>query len=159
MWGGGPALPLACGRREPEVAAEGVSIENGTVERFVRRRLQLWRRAAIRRFSFVLRALSVHRRSVVTCRPADLPISTATAALPVSIELLQKQEVDEYASFYPWTDTAEALRRLREGQLCFVARYEGRLVAADWASRVSTYSRDLLYTFPLQAGDVYTHEI
>jgi GNAT superfamily N-acetyltransferase len=93
------------------------------------------------------------------CRPSDLPIPTVTADLPVSIGLLQEQEVDEYSSFYPWTSPSEALKRLGEGQLCFVARYDGRLVAADWASTVSTYSRYLHRTFPLQPGDVYTYEI
>jgi L-amino acid N-acyltransferase YncA len=131
----------------------------GTVERGVRRALALWRGVAIRHFSSVLRALYVHRRLVVMCRPADLQVPTVGAGLPVSIGLLQEREVDEYAAFYPWTAPAEASKRLREGQLCFVARYEGRLVAADWASTESTYSRDLYRTFPLQPGDVYTYEI
>jgi len=79
--------------------------------------------------------------------------------LPVRIELLQEDQVDEYSSFYPWTTPDDARQRLRQGHLCFVARHEGRLVAADWASTESTYSRDLHRTFALQPGDVYTYEI
>ncbi len=131
----------------------------GGVQRIVRRGVELWRRAGIRRFSSLLRALSLSREAVVMCRPAELPVPTVSASLPVSVGVLQEHDVDEYSSFYPWTGPAEALKRLREGRLCFVARCEGRLVAADWASTVSAYSRDLHRTFPLQPGDVYTYEI
>jgi len=104
--------------------------------------------------------MAFHRQAVVMCRPADLPIPHATARLPVTVGLLQDDEVDEYNAFYPWTGRSEALRRLRSGgHECFTARYEGRLVSADWASTVSTYARSLHCVFPLLEGDVYTYEM
>jgi GNAT superfamily N-acetyltransferase len=141
------------------VSSGGLRTKASGVGRRVRRASELLRRAVVRHFSAVLRGLYVHRQSVIMCRPADLPVPTVNAGLPVRIELLREDQVDEYSSFYPWTAPDDARQRLRQGQLCFVARHEGKLVAADWASTESTYSRDLHCIFSLQPGDVYTYEI
>jgi len=141
------------------VSSGGLRTRASGVDWCVRRASELLRRAVVRQFSAVLRGLCVRRQSVIMCRPADLPVPIVSAGLPVRIELLQEDQVDEYSSFYPWTAPADARQRLRQGQLCFVARHQGRLVAADWASTESTYSRDLHCIFPLQPGDVYTYEI
>lgn len=76
----------------------------------------------------------LYRRVVIVERSLDEPLPPVEARLPVTLGLLQESEVDEYVAFRPEAEPAEIRRRLQAGQLCFVARHEGRLVQIAWAA-------------------------
>jgi len=78
----------------------------------------------------------IYRRVVMLERDLSDPIPGVHARIQVTIGLLKEDEANELAAFcarnYPTLREGEIRRRLREGNLCIVARYKGKIVHASW---------------------------
>lgn len=99
-----------------------------------RRALSTLRVEGPRSFWFKLLGECGYRRLLLVERPLDQPIADYTPRLPVDVAMLAQSELDDYVVFRGETPRGELADRLRSGQLCFVARYQGRIVAAAWVS-------------------------
>jgi ribosomal protein S18 acetylase RimI-like enzyme len=75
---------------------------------------------------------SGYRRLLLLERALDQPIADFAPGLPVDVAMLAHDEIDDYLVFRPGTTRREIAGRLRSGDLCFVARHDGRIVAAAW---------------------------
>ncbi len=99
-----------------------------------RRALLTLRVEGPRSFWFKLLGECGYRRLLLIERPLDQPIADYTPRLPVDVAMMAPSEVDDYLVFRPRNTRREIADRLRSGQLCFVARHQGRIVAAAWVS-------------------------
>jgi GNAT superfamily N-acetyltransferase len=75
--------------------------------------------------------------------------------LSLCIEMLEISDVDRYVAFRPETTRARILHRLRSAQACFVARHEGRIIAACWSATRPAWSEFLRREIGVAEGDVY----
>ncbi|HXU54880.1 MAG TPA: GNAT family N-acetyltransferase [Casimicrobiaceae bacterium] len=100
----------------------------------VRRALLTLRDEGLRSFGFKLLGLLGYRRLLLLERALDQPIADATPGLPVAVAMLAHDEVDDYLVFRPGSTRREIASRLRSGDMCFVARHQGRIVAAAWVA-------------------------
>jgi len=103
-------------------------------------------------------ALVGYRRVLLVEKLLDAPIPPVVARLPVDVDVMRESEVDEYLAFRPDVDAADVRRRLEAGDLCFVARHQGRIVHAAWSvsgrARIDFLGRE----FRLAPDEVYTDE-
>jgi len=106
------------------------------------------------------RALSKlgYRRLILVARPLEEPIPDVEPRIPLAIDLLQRSEVAEYLEFRPDTAAAEVEARLEGGQLCFVARHEGRIVSARWAAVGRAWIDYLSCQMPMAADEVCPYD-
>jgi GNAT superfamily N-acetyltransferase len=102
---------------------------------------------------------TVYRRQILFERPLHEPIALVRPRLPVVVSLLQETEVEEYLGFRPEADPSQVCRRLKAGQLCFVARYEHRIVCTAWATTTQAWTAHLGREIPLAAGEVYIYDV
>ena len=98
----------------------------------VRRALLTLRGEGVRSFWFKLLGEVGYRRLLLLDQPLDHAVPQFSPTLPVDIAELSRDELGAYLAFRPDTGRAAALARLAAGQVCFVARCDGRIVAADW---------------------------
>jgi hypothetical protein len=98
----------------------------------VRRALVIWRDEGTKSFWFKLLAQCGYRRLLLIDRPLDQPIAESSPQLAVEVAMLAADELGDYLAFRPECGREEIAQRLRSGHLCFVARHEGRIVAAAW---------------------------
>jgi GNAT superfamily N-acetyltransferase len=98
----------------------------------VRRALLTLHGEGVRSFWWKLLAQIGYRRLLLLDQPLDHAVPQFSPTLPVEIGELSRNEFDDYLVFRPDTRRADALARLAAGQVCFVARCDGRIVAADW---------------------------
>lgn len=96
-----------------------------------------------------------YRSLRIVARPLSPPIPEAAPRVPVRIELLPPRAVDEYLAFRPEAVRARVLRRWDAGDLCFVARQDGRIVACGWATTAEAWTDYLRCAIELAPGDVY----
>jgi GNAT superfamily N-acetyltransferase len=85
----------------------------------------------------VLRKLGVRRRYVLI-GGSDDPLAEPSA-IPVEAGPLAPEAIDEYLAFRPDQARETVRRRLDDGELCFVGRSEGRMVASVWVARGSVW--------------------
>src|SRR5512134_537477 len=110
----------------------------------VARAIGALRRDGLRVFWVRLMAgLGVYRRIVLLERALDAPLPEPAPALPLEIRLLDESEVNDYLELRPDVDRFAVVTRLRAGQMCFVARHEGRVVSACWATSRSAWTEFL----------------
>ena len=100
----------------------------------IRRALLTLRNEGLKSFWFKLLGECGYRRLLLVERPLDCPVADFTPDLPVDVAMLAQDEVDDYLVFRPGTTRREIAGRLRSGDMCFVARREGRIVAAAWVA-------------------------
>ena len=100
----------------------------------IRRALLTLRDEGLRSFWFKLLGECGYRRLLLLERPLDQPIADYTPDLPVDVTMLAQDEVDDYLVFRPGSTRREIAGRLRSGGMCFVARHQGRIVAAAWVA-------------------------
>src|SRR5262245_32142144 len=94
-----------------------------------------------------------YRRLILVARPLHDTVADVHPRVPVTIGLLQSSEVAEYLELRSDTAASEAQSRLDAGQLCFVARHEGRIVSARWVAAGRTWIDYLSCEMPLSAGE------
>jgi RimJ/RimL family protein N-acetyltransferase len=118
-----------------EVQVVAYSIDLHKVAPKLRRAPELLRENGVR--GFILKILSitkVYRRVLLEERDLDEPIPRIIASVPIVVDLLTREEVDDLAAFLDYLTTSEIRRRLDAGHLCFVARHRRRIVHASWAT-------------------------
>jgi GNAT superfamily N-acetyltransferase len=122
----------------------------------VTRAIEVLRREGVWVFWIRLMAgLGLCRRVVMLERALDpVPLQSAPA-LPVQIQLLDENEVDDYLALRPDADRSTVVDRLQAGNLCFAARHEGRVVSTCWATSRNARIDYLACGIDLSAGDIY----
>jgi len=90
-------------------------------------------------------------------RDLSLPVQEWRPRVPISIGLLEADDVDAYLAFRPGTARDEILGRLRDGQVGIVVRHEGRMVNAIWVAlrKARIASLDLELELGPDEGFVY----
>jgi GNAT superfamily N-acetyltransferase len=108
--------------------------------------------------SFWLKSLDAlgYRRLYLLRRPLAEPILDCPTTLPVKIDWLTLEEVQDYLVFRPDASGHAVTRQLLNGDRCLVARHEGRIVGAMWGSNTRANAERLLgRDIPLAAGEAY----
>jgi len=126
--------------------------------RMVQRAVGVLQTEGLRSLWFKALGETVYRRAVVLERSLDEATPQVAARLPVAFGRLQETEVDEYAAFRPETDPAEVRRRLQAGQMCFVARHEGKIIHACWVATGRARIDYLAREIALAPDEVYPYE-
>ena len=98
----------------------------------IRRAVLTLRDEGLRSFWFKLLSQCGYRRLLLVERALDQPIADFTPGLPVDVAMLAQGELDEYLVFRPGRRGAKSPIDCAAGQMCFVARHQGRIVAAAW---------------------------
>ncbi len=119
---------------------------------------EVLREEGARSLWFKILGETVYRRLLLLERPLQEAIPTVTARVPVEISLLQKTEIAEYVEFRAGTDVAEVQSQLDAGHWCFVARHQGRIVSARWATAGRVWIDYLSSAFRLAADEVYIYD-
>jgi len=104
-----------------------------------------------------LRSLGIHRQFLLTTGAGDAP--AGSSSLPLDCARLGSDEIGEYLAFRPDQAHDAIHRRLRDGDECFVARHEGRLVAAIWTARGSVWLDFLAHRLWLAEGVYFNHDL
>lgn len=103
-----------------------------------------------------------YRRLFVVERRLDASLPEPTCELPLEFALLEAEELDVFYAFHH-TETRETLlQRLQQGDNCYVARHNGRLVSSCWVSEgkhtSETWIRYLRYALALSTDEIYTYD-
>ncbi len=126
--------------------------------RLLRRATEVLRTEGLRSFFFKVLGETVYRRVVVVERDLSQPPPVVQARLPVSIVRLCDSEIEEYVAFRPETDAAEVRRRLQAGQVCWLVRYEGRIVHSCWVTTGRAWIEYLGWDVALPPDTAYSYE-
>jgi ribosomal protein S18 acetylase RimI-like enzyme len=86
-------------------------------------------------------------------------IAEVTPGVPVVIEQLQRDQVDEFNAFRAPADPQSAAQRLASGHRCFVARYEGTIVCSGWVATGHAWSEYLSATISIAPDDFYMYGV
>ena len=105
----------------------------------------------------VLRTLPVvgYRSVGRYVRSLEEPVPLRTASLPVSFEELNADDQDDYVAFRRGTTAAQFSSRRQAGNRCFVARHDGKLVAALWVATGRAQVGFLRREIELDPGEIY----
>ncbi len=124
----------------------------------LKRAVEVLRIEGLQSLYFKVLGETIYRRVVLLERSLDEPVSPIDPSLPLTFGLLRKTDIDEVAAFRPETNGAEVYRRLQLGQICFIARHEGRLIHVCWVAtgcaRIDYLDREIL----LSPGEAYVFE-
>ena len=129
-----------------------------TWRRALRRAAEIFREGGVKSVWFRILGETVYRRAVLLERPLTAPVASITPSVPVAIGLLRTTEVDAYRSFRPEADACDIKRRLANGHLCFVARYEGGIVSAAWLATGQAWVDYLSREIRLASDEAYLYE-
>ena len=121
----------------------------------VRRALAVLRDEGLASFGFKVASTLGYRRLMLLERPLEGTLPQMACGLALGIELLAPRDVDDYLAFRPETARERVLDRWRSGQACFVARHEGSVVSACWATTEPAWSEYLACQIPVEAGEVF----
>jgi ribosomal protein S18 acetylase RimI-like enzyme len=103
---------------------------------------------------FLYRRLLLLERSLVQ-PTADIAVTCA----PLDILPLERREIAEYLSFYPGESCAQIESRLDRGDVCFLARCEGRIVGALWTTRGSQFVRYFRTELAVASDEGYFYDV
>jgi len=92
-------------------------------------------------------------------RTLDQPVPDPSVRVPVVVDLLKETEVDEYINFRPNANPSEIRSLLTRGDRCFVARHEGQVVHACWATTSYAWIDYLARRIQLAPDEAYTYDI
>lgn len=129
-----------------------------TLLRILQRASEVLRKEGFKSLWFKILGETVYRRMVLMDRLLNEPIPDIMARLPVVISLLKDTELDEYLSLRPDADPSDIRRRLSAGQRCFVARHEGRIINASWATTRRAWIDYLGREIQLAPDEIYAYE-
>lgn len=121
----------------------------------VRRAIAVLRDQGLKSFWFKMLGGLGYRRMLLLERSLAESVSEDTAGLPVHVDMLRESEVDDYLAFRPDTLRTSVTARLTLGHECYLARHEGRIVAACWTATRPVWSEYLDCEIGLAAGDAY----
>jgi len=90
--------------------------------------------------------------------PLDGPLPSYTPRLPIEYRAATPADEALFAQIQSPSQVAYTLKRLQHGRNCFLALYEGRLIAFAWATDDITFDLDNL-EMRLGPGDVYIDDV
>lgn len=99
-----------------------------------------------------------YRKLLLLGRPLAEAIPAVAAQVPLRFELLPAAAADEYLEFRPEARRDRILSRWEAGNLCFVARHEGRIVACGWGTAAAARTDYLQCAIELAPGDAYLYD-
>ena len=121
----------------------------------VQRALAVLREEGLASFWFRLASTMGYRRLLLLeCSLGEAP-PRLEPGLPLQIGVLKESGVDDHVAFRPELPRARLLDRLSSAQECFVARHDGRIVSACWATKKTAWIDYLGCELALAAGEVY----
>jgi GNAT superfamily N-acetyltransferase len=123
-----------------------------------RRAVLTLRGEGARSFWFKLLAQVGYRRLMLLEWHLDRPVQEFSPSLAVEVAQLAETELDEYLEFRPDTARGDASARLQAGQMCFVARHDRLIVAADWITLVPIRLSYLGCPLDMSPGDVHIYD-
>ncbi len=129
-----------------------------TPARIASRSLEILREEGVRGFWFKLLAELGYRRLLLLQRPLAEPIPELEASLPLQFDLLEPDDIDAYLSLHDDDPRTQIEGRFRLGEVCFIARHEGRIVCGNWAAFGSHYISYIQYDLPIGPDDVYLYD-
>lgn len=124
----------------------------------LRRALQTLRVEGPKSFWFKLLGECGYRRLLLVERPLDQPVADFTPRLPVDVAMLAQSEVDDYLVFRPGTTRRDIGGRLRSGEMCFVARHQGKIVAGVWVAVQPVWVSFLGCRIEVEAGEAHIYD-
>jgi ribosomal protein S18 acetylase RimI-like enzyme len=141
------------GERRPGAGATVMSDRHA-----ISRAWSVWRNEGPRSFWFKLCAeLGYHRLLVLERSLAD-PIPDFEPRLAVSVQRLDRGDLDDYLAARPDTPRTRVLERLDAGDACFVARHEGAVVASCWVATRRARAAYVGWDVELPAGVAYLYD-
>jgi len=99
-----------------------------------------------------------YRKLLLLGRPLSEAIPAVGSRVPVRFELLPAAAVEDYLAFRPDARRDRILPRWAAGNLCFVARHEGRIVACGWGTAAAAWTDYLQCAIELAPGDAYLYD-
>jgi len=141
------------------VASSLAKSEGGNFRLALERAREVLRQEGVRGLWFKILGDTVYRRLLLLERPLQEPICEVKARIPIEISLLQKSEIAEYVEFRPEVEGAEVEAQLNAGDWCFVARHQGRIVCARWATTRPVWSDYLSCELRLATDEVYIYDV
>ncbi|MGH2569483.1 MAG: hypothetical protein ACRDGA_14180 [Bacteroidota bacterium] len=148
MLGYGATAGIVVRRRE---------LAHWTWSRALRRASEVLRAEGVRSLWYGVLAETVYRRVMLMERSLAKPIAGVTARIPVTIDQLTQNEIEEYIAFQVGADAEEIHLRLAAGHRAFVARYKGRIVHAAWAAVGRAWIDYLDCEYALEPKEVYQY--
>ena len=103
-------------------------------------------------------ALAGYRRALLFSVALDPPPAPAETDLPLDYGFLQPGDLERFADYRPDVGVSGAARRLAQGERCFVARLEGRIVSARWIATGRVRVPEFRLTLPLAADQVFAYD-
>lgn len=124
----------------------------------IRRAFVTLRDEGLKSFWFKLLGEFGYRRLFLVERMLDSPVADYTPRLPVDISILEESEIDDYLAFRPATTRRDVADRLRSGEMGFIARHEGRIVAAAWVAVQPVWVPFLGCRIDMAPGDAHIYD-
>ena len=124
----------------------------------LRRALLTLRVEGPKSFWFKLLGECGYRRLLLVERSLDQPVADFTPRLPVDVAILAQSEVDDYLVFRPGTTRRDIAGRLRSGEMCFVARHQGKIVAGVWVAVQPVWVSFLGCRIEVEAGEAHIYD-
>lgn len=106
----------------------------------------------------LLGEVGCYRRLLLLERSLEEPIPEMMPRLPITITLLKKTELDEYLKFRPKSNPPRVADRFNTNHWCFVARHDGRIIAASWAATQRAWIFYLDCEVQMTQDDVYVYD-
>jgi SAM-dependent methyltransferase len=122
------------------------------------RALEIWRESGTAVLFWKALGETVFRQMLCFERTLAEPIEPAPAIPGVTVEELPASRAKELQSLRPGTKLGEITHRFREGQRCFIAGMEGRIVHARWLSTGKAWCEVLGTEIPLAPRSAYLYE-
>lgn len=129
-----------------------------TWQKMRQRAAAVLREEGVKSLWFKILGETIYRRAVLMERLLDEPITEMPSRVPVVIGPLKEAEIQDYLSLRPEADPSDIRCRLKSGQFCFVARYEGRIVHACWATSKRAWIDYLDRELVLAPDEYYGYE-
>jgi ribosomal protein S18 acetylase RimI-like enzyme len=99
-----------------------------------------------------------YRRVLLFERWLDEPITPVTPRAPVTFSKLEPAQIDEYLRFHDATSRPRLEERFARGDECFVARHDGRIVCASWATRKEFLMSSMHYRYAVGPSEAYLYD-
>jgi len=129
-----------------------------TWQPILKRAAEVLREEGLKSLWFKILGETVYRRVVLVERLLHEPIAEVIPRMRIEIGPLKEAEVNEYVGLRPEADPSDIRHRIKSGQLCFVARHEGRIVHACWATTRRAWIDYLDRAILLAADEYYGYE-
>lgn len=99
-----------------------------------------------------------YRRVVVLSRSMEDPLSQIDSPFSVEITILQQKDLPDYYRLRPKQHPGIIQKRITEGDQCFLARSEGRLVHSGWVAVNKKFEPYLRGTLILQPDEIFLYD-